>query len=343
MRMRADEGLTGTARVRLYERVRQRFETVPGVRSAALSSEQLFGGNVWTESISTAAFVPSPGESRDAILLVVSPSFFQTMDTTMLRGRDFDARDDEQGAPVAIVNEAAARYFFAGSDPIGQTLTIEGRNVSRPLTATGLVRDAKYQSLKEAAPRIIYLPLLQGSSDEVNLAVRAIGDSEKMTEVLSKEARAESQSLRVDASTPQARLVESTIAQDLMLAQLSACFSLAAAIMVCLGLYGVTAYDVSRRTAEIALRMALGAQRGDVIRSVVGESMLLVTIGVAAGLSAAMGLARFVQSLLFGVDGTDLVTLTVTAAMLVAVGAMAAYWPARRAAAVDPIAALRRE
>ncbi len=121
-----------------------------------------------------------------------------------------------------------------------------------------------------------------------------------MTKVLSKEARAESESLRVDASTPQARLVEATIAQDLMLAQLSACFGLAAAIMICLGLYGVTAYDVSRRTAEIALRMALGAQRGDVIRSVVGESMLLVTIGVAAGLGAAMGLARFVQSLLFG-------------------------------------------
>jgi predicted permease len=343
MQMRAGEELTGTARVRLYERVRQRFETVPGVRSAALSSEQLFGGNAWTESISTAAFVPSPGQSREAILLVVSPSFFQTMGTTMLRGRDFDARDDEHGAPVAIVNEAAARYFFAGSDPMGQTLTVEGRNVSRPATVAGLVRDAKYRSLKEAAPRIIYLPLLQGAPDEVTLAVRTIGDPEKMTEVLSKAARAESQSLRFGASTPQARLVEATIAQDLMLAQLSACFGLAAAVMVCLGLYGVTAYDVSRRTAEIALRMALGAQRGDVICSVVGESVLLVTIGVAAGLGAAMGLARFVQSLLFGVEGTDLVTLTVTAAMLVAVGVMAAYWPARRATEVDPVAALRRE
>jgi predicted permease len=343
MQIGAGEELTGTERVRLYERVRQRFERVPGVRSVALSSERLFGGNAWTESISTAAFVPSPGQSREAILLVVSPSFFQTMDTTMLRGRDFDARDDEHGAPVAIVNEAAARYFFGASDPMGQRITVEGRNGSRPFTVAGLVRDARYRSLKEAAPRIIYLPLLQGAPDEAYVAVRTIGDPEKMTEVLSREARAERQSLRVGASTPQARLVEGTMAQDLMLAQLSACFGLAAAIMVCLGLYGVTAYDVSRRTAEIALRMALGAQRGDVIRSVVGESMLLVTMGVAAGLGAAMGLARFVQSLLFGVEGTDLATLTVTAAMLVAVGVMAAYWPARRGAAVDPIAALRRE
>ncbi len=171
MQMRADGGLTGTARARLYERVRQRFETMPGVQSAALSSEQLFSGNAWTESISTAAFVPSPGQSREAILLVVSPSFFRTMDTTMLSGRDFDARDDEDGAPVAIVNEAAARYFFAGSDAIGQTLTIGGRNAARPLIVTGLVRDAKYRSLKEEAPRIIYLPLLQGALDEVNVTV----------------------------------------------------------------------------------------------------------------------------------------------------------------------------
>jgi predicted permease len=343
MELRTGEDLSDAERVRLYERVRQRLETVPGVRSAALSSERLFGGNVWSESISTAAFVPSTGQSREAILLAVSPSFFQTMETTMVRGRDFDVRDDERGPPVAIVNEASARYFFGGSDPIGQTITIEGWNRSRPFTVVGLVRDAKYRSLRETAPRLVYLSLLQGAPTEVAVAVRTIGDPERIAGALSKEAGAGSQSLRVGRVTPQSRLVEATIAQDLMLAQLSAGFGLAAAILVCLGLYGVTAYDVSRRTAEIALRIALGAQRGDVIRSVVGGSVLLVTIGVAIGLGAAMALVRFVRSLLFGVEGADLATLTGTAAMLVAVGVMAAYWPARRAAAVDPIAALRRD
>ena len=149
--------------------------------------------------------------------------------------------------------------------------------------------------------------------------------------------------LRFSGFATQAHLVNGTIAQDRMLAELSGFFGLAAAALVCLGLYGLTAYEVSRRTAEIGIRMALGAQRRDVMRMVLGGTMALVASGVLLGLCAAMGLARMVESLLFGVHGMDRLTMFAVAAMVLVVGAAAGYWPARRAARLDPIASLRYE
>lgn len=137
--------------------------------------------------------------------------------------------------------------------------------------------------------------------------------------------------------------MEGTIAQDRMLAQLSGAFGLTAMVLVCLGLYGLTAYEVSRRTAEIGVRLALGAQRTDVVRLIVGRSMILVTSGVLIGLAGAAALARVVENLLFGVRSSDAVTLVGSAAMLLTTGALAAYWPARRAAQLNPLATLRAE
>jgi hypothetical protein len=263
----------------------------------------------------------------------------------MLRGRDFESRDDERAPKVAIVNEAMARYYFGGTEALGRTFRLEQRAFPQPLTVVGLVRDAKYKSLREAAPRMVYLPYLQApdSLGGANIAVRTAANPQQMADLLWKEARGESPHLRFQGATTQARLVEGTIAQDRMLAQLSVFFGLAAAALVCLGLYGLTAYEVSRRTAEIGVRIALGAQRRDVLRLVLGRSMALVGSGVALGLGGGVGLSRLVESLLFGVRGTDAVTLLLAAAMLLGVGAAAAYWPARRAASVDPITSLRYE
>ena len=305
----------------------------------------LFGSSTWTEPLNAAGFNPSPGQDRDAVLLVVSPGFFRTMDTAVLRGRDFDRRDDEQLSSVAIVNEATARYFFGGSEAVGRTFRVGDDASSRPITIVGLVKDAKYRSLKVAAPRIVYLPSLQvpGPVEGANFAIRTISEPGSAAALLWKQASAESSMLRLGSTTTQSRLVEGTIAQDRMLAQLSAAFGAAAAALVCLGLYGLTAYDVSRRTKEIGLRIALGAQRSDVVRSVVGASVQLVAIGIVVGLGAAAALAQLVESLLFGVQPTDWRTLVATAAMLVLVGSAAAYGPARRASRVDPMRALRSD
>jgi predicted permease len=341
----SEEGPKGVERVRLYGRVLERLSRVPGVRSTALSSESLFSGNTWTEAVSTPTFAPRPGQDRDAVILVISPGFFRTMGTPMLHGRDFDSRDDERAPKVAIVNEAMARYYFGGTEVLGRTFRLEHASFPQPLTVVGLVRDAKYKSLREAAPRMVYLPYLQapGPPAWAKIAVLTAAHPQEMTNLLWKEAGGESPHLRFAGATTQARLVEGTIAQDRMLAQLSVFFGLAAAALVCLGLYGLTAYEVSRRTAEIGVRIALGAQRRNVLLLVLGRSMALVGTGVALGLGAGVGLARLVESLLFGVRGTDAVTLLLAAAVLLGVGAAAAYWPARRAVSADPITSLRYE
>jgi len=337
--------LSAVERIQTYERVLERVARVPSVQSAAFSSERLFGGNSWTEPVAAPTFTPLRGQDREAVLLVISPRFFETMGTRILRGRDFEVRDDERAARVAIVNESAARYYFARTDAIGDTFQLGDRSSAPQMRVVGVVQDAKYRSLKDPAPRIIYLPASQepGPIGEANLAIRTAGDPEQMADLLWKEARNEVTDLRWRGVTTQAQLVEGTIAQDRMLAQLSGAFGLTAIVLVCLGLYGLTAYEVSRRTAEIGVRLALGAQRTDVVRLIVGRSMTLVTSGVLIGLAGAAALARVVESLLFGVRSSDAVTFVASAAILLSTGALAAYWPARRAAQLNPIATLRAE
>ncbi len=332
-------------RVRTYDRVLERLAAVPGVHSTALSSERLFGTGTWTEPVIAPTFTPRPGQDRDAVLLVISPRFFETMGTRVLQGRRFEARDHEQAPRVAIVNEAAARYYFGAADATGQTFHLGDPSSAPQIRVIGVVQDAKYRSLKDPAPRMIYLPALQepGPVGEASLAIRTAGDPEKMADVVWKEARSEVGDLRWRGVTTQTHLVDGTIAQDRMLAQLSAAFGLTAVVLVCLGLYGLTAYDVSRRTAEIGIRLALGAQRADVVRLMVGRSMILVAAGVGAGLAGAAALAQLVETLLFGVRSSDAVTLGASAALLLTVGAAAAYGPARRAAQLNPVATLRVE
>jgi predicted permease len=339
----SSQGPTGSERVRLFERVLNRLANTPGVQSAALSSESLFSGNSWTEAVTVPGFTPRPGENQEAVLLVISPGFFRTMATPVLRGRDFDSRDEARSPKAAIVNEAMARNYFGETEVVGRTFRIAQHDFAEPFTVVGVVRDAKYKSLRESAPRIIYLPYVQtpGPVAAPTFAVRTATNPDNMTRLLWKEIRDESPDLRFGATTTQARLVEGTIAQDRMLAQLSGFFGLTAAALVFLGLYGLTAYEVSRRTAEIGIRIALGAQPVHVARMVLGRSMVVVASGVALGLGAAVALAGAVESLLFEVHRTDLVALALSAVMLLGVAAVAAYRPARRAASLDPVICLR--
>ncbi|MGH9631782.1 MAG: ADOP family duplicated permease [Bryobacteraceae bacterium] len=337
----AEGGPKGIEAARLYGRVLDHLANVPGVQSAALSSETLFGGGRWTEAITAPGFNPARGQNREAVMLVVSPNFFRTTGTRLIAGRDFDSRDNEEGQRVAIVNESMARYFLGSRDAVGRSFQIVGS--PKPLTIAGVVEDARYQSLREAAPPIVYLPYMQGPMGATNLTIRTTGDPEQMSETLWNEAHREVSLLRYRGVTTQARLVNGAIAQDRMLAQLSGAFGFAGVLLVLLGLFGLTAYEVSRRTAEVGIRIALGAQRSNVVRLFVGRAVLLVGCGVGLGMASAVALMRVVERLVFGVRATEPESLLLPALALLAIGAAAAYWPARRAASVDPAVTLREQ
>src|SRR2546423_15011636 len=274
--------------VRLFGRVLQRFATTPGVASVAMSSESLFSGNTWTESVNVPGIPVQRGTDRECIFLVVSRSFFRTIGIRIMHGRDFTAQDDEKAPKVAIVNEAMAHFYFPTTDPVGRTFQVESSDFPVPLVVVGLVRNTKYRSLKEASPRIIYLPALQtpGPFEGANFEIRTTGDPQRMADLLWDVARAESPYLRFEGFGTQEQLVDATIAQDRMLAELSGFIGLSAAILVCLGLYGLTAHQVSRRTGEIGVRMALGAQRHKVLSMLLKRSLVLVVAGAGGGMEA---------------------------------------------------------
>ncbi len=263
------------------------------------------------------------------------------MGTRLLAGRDIDSRDNEEGQKVAIVNESMARYFLGSRDAVGRSFRVAG--FPQPVIVVGVVEDARYQSLREAAPPIVYLPYTQGSIEGANLAIRTVGDPGKMADTLWNEAHRQFPLLRYRGVTTQAQLVNGTIAQDRMLAQISGVFGFAGAFLVSLGLFGLTAYEVSRRTAELGIRIALGAKPSNVVRLVVGRAVLLVGCGVGLGMAAAIALMRVVERLVFGVRATEPLSLILPAFTLLAIGVTAAYLPARRAASVDPATVLRAQ
>jgi predicted permease len=337
----AEGGPKGIKAAHVYDTLLEHLTTVPGVRSAALSSEALFGGNRWTETITAPGFNPTSGQDREAVMLVVSPNFFRTMGTRLLAGRDFDSRDNESGRKVAIVNDVMARYFLHTREAVGRSFQVSG--FAQPLDVVGVAEDTRYQSLREPAPPIVYIPYRQRPMEDANLVIRTTGDPERMSETLWNEIHRQNPVLRYRGATTQARLINGTIAPDRMLAQLSGAFGFAGALLVSLGLFGLTAYDVSRRTAELAIRIALGAQPSGVIRPMVWRAILVVACGAGIGMFAAVALMRIAQRLVYGVRAADPASLLIPAVALIAIGAVAAYWPARRVGSVDPAVVLRAQ
>jgi predicted permease len=329
-----------TDQARMYERVLTRLASVPGVRGAALSSEALFSGNARSESVITPETMASTA-ARDAVLLAVSPGFFRTMETRMLGGRDFEWTDDKSRPRAAIVNEAAARYFWPGREALGQTFKLNHPEFPEPLNVIGVVETVTYTDRREQSPRMVYLPYLQtGPLETASLAVRTVSP-DLTTDMLWKEVSTESRSLRLGNMTTQRRLVDATVQMDLMLAQLAGAFAVTAALLVCVGVFGLSSYEMSQRRLEIAIRMALGARSREVVWLMVRRSLTLVGLGVVIGLGAALALGRVVESLLYGVRGYDVITLSLAGSLILLVAVATVSWPAWRGARLDP-ASLQR-
>jgi hypothetical protein len=260
------------------------------------------------------------------------------MGLPLVRGRDFAPH--EPGAHVAIINETMARYYFGNGNPLGKRFGWgDPPQLSYDIEIIGVVKDANYGSLRDKAPRLIYFPGQGGNL----LVVRATAPGMTPAATIRREIQAVDKSLEMYSISTIPQLMDQALVQERLLAQLSGFFSLLALLLVGIGLYGVMSYDVARRTNEIGVRMALGAQRVDVVRLMIRETMSLVVVGLLAGLGAALAATRLIGSLLYGLAPNDALTIGLAGLLLLTVAGLAGYLPARRAARVDPIVALRQD
>jgi predicted permease len=264
------------------------------------------------------------------------------MEIPLLLGRDFAPGDVEAAPKVAVVNETAARALFPEGSPIGRRFGFD-KEKSVDVEVVGVIRDTKYNSLRDAAPPTVYQPYMQGTPRGMNVILRTAADPAGFVEAVRQVVR------RVDAALPltnvatQTEQIERRFAQERLFANAYVLFGALALTLASIGLFGLMSYNVSRRTNEIGIRMALGAGRRTVARMVLAESLLVVAIGIAIGLAAALAAGRFVATVVYGLEPTDPVTMGLAAGVIVAVTLAAAYVPARRAARVDPMVALRQD
>jgi predicted permease len=339
---RYDETRTFT----LYGELVDRIGAVPGVRAVAMSQPALLSGSVSGTNIFVRGRVYPPGRPQGDTVsinrLVVSPNFFEVMDIPIVIGRSLTDRDSQTAPKVAVINQAAARKYFPNENPVGQHFGASPET-SNELEIVGVLHDAKYDSVRDAAPPTMYVPLLQYPRGFGVFEVRTAGPTATVVSGIREAIR------QVDATLPlmdvstQIEQIEKRLAQERAFAQAYTLFGVLALVLASVGLFGLMSYTVSRRTNEIGIRMALGAQREDVLRLVMHESMILVGIGVAAGLAIAIGASQFVTTLLFGLAPTDPRTMFAAVAIMVLVSGIAGYLPARRASNVDPMVALRYE
>jgi predicted permease len=325
----------------LYARLRERLRAVPGVRNVSLSQPGLLTGS---ES-STAIYLEGRtyGERGDPVFqLTVSPEFFETMGIPLLAGRAFTERDDQKASKVAVVNESAARRYFGEAGAAGRRFGRRRENRNE-IEVVGVVRDVRYNRLREAPPPTVYWPYLQRCCPGVVFEVRTASDPSGFVPSIREAVRQVDPNLPLMNVATQAESIETRLNQERLFARAYALFGGLALLLASIGLFGLMSYNVARRTSEIGVRMALGATRGAVLGLVMRESSVLVGLGVAIGLIAALGAGRLVRTLLFGLEPTDATTIAAAIAVMVAVSAVAGFLPARRAARVDPMVALRYE
>lgn len=333
-----------------------RVGALPGIASVAFANIGLLEGNEWDSSITVKGYAAKPGESMNPYCNAVSPGYFKTMGIPLTIGRDFNERDAiyEPGDPkhpyppryrVAIVNESYAKHYFGERMPLGRHIGFGiDPGTKTPIEIVGVVKDAKYTGVRDDIPRQVFVPFLE--DDFAGGAVVYVRTSQPPAAAFGSIR----QTLRdIDANVPMYRArtlehqIESSLLNERLVATLSTGFGVLATLLAVIGLYGVMAYTVARRTREIGVRMALGAVPTDVVWLVMREVLWLVGTGVTIGLVAALGLSRLVQTQLYDIAPHDPATI-VAAALALGVGALVAgYIPARRATRVNPVLALRYE
>jgi putative ABC transport system permease protein len=342
-----DAGIPANARLSFYTRVLERLKTIPAAVSVSQVRFTPFSGAEWNNDIQAEGYQPRQGEEPLVWFNSITEEYFATLHTPLLAGRTFDSRDTATSQPVAIVNRTMASHFFPHQNPIGRYFRISDSgdpNATQPLQIVGVVKDSKYESLREAPLPFAYVPLAQMHSlpEESSFVIRSgISPSSLIPTV--RDAIGGIDKAATVQFTTLAEQVDNSLTQERLLAVLSGFFGLLALLLTAIGVYGVMAYLVTQRTREIGIRLALGAQPTDVVKVLIAEGLRLTLAGVSIGLLAAVGLTRFLSSLLYGIRPTDPLTFTAVGVVLAGVALLACYTPARRATKVDPMATLRYE
>ena len=321
--------------------VLQRIATLTGVRSASLSGAGLLSGDILRTRFSIDGYTPQPDERMQVSAVVVGPRFFETLHIPLLRGRELTAGDNSN-PPKIVISESMARRFFGATDPLGR-LVRHGREAT-PFEIIGVAKDTAYQNLREKIPLEYYVPYFGGMTNfQPTIYADTTDDPAALEANLRPIVRQLDPRVTVRDVRTMKDVIDGTIVQERAIAQLASFFSLFALTLASLGLYGALSFGVVRRTREIGVRMALGASAREVLALVVRQGLALALLGCVLGVAGALALARLVAGLLYNVKANDPLTFAATALVLLGVALLACWLPARRAAKVDPLEALRYE
>jgi putative ABC transport system permease protein len=334
-------GYTPERSAAFYDQLLAKTRTLPGVKYASLASDSPISGGWDQNGIVVEGYTPREGERMVCDATWVSTDYFKSLAIPLVTGRDFNDQDRLGSPKVVVINEKMAKYFFGDSNPIGKRI---GLDEVPDVTIVGVVKDAQYINLRQSRRRHFYLPTSQ-EKNLANLTLHVKTDTEPA--VVAESLRAQLKSL--DPHLPLynvktlATEIDESLIQERLVTWLSSAFGLLATLLTALGLYGVLTFSVARRTREIGIRVALGAQRRDVFKLIMIRGVILVGVGVVVGVAASIMFSRLIASLLFGVTPNSVATLVSVSVGLIGVGLLACYLPARRATQVDPLVALRYE
>ncbi|MGH9941551.1 MAG: ABC transporter permease, partial [Pyrinomonadaceae bacterium] len=336
--------LQDDTRSTLYRRILEEVAAVPGVESVAANSGPPLASFGLNFGFTVEGRETNTSDKQEAFYSAISHNYFQTMGVALRAGREFTEHDKAGAQAVVIINETMARRLFPEVNPIGQRLKIKhymGGSVSHEIV--GVARDAKQGNLSDQIGSEMYVPDQQYPWLSTVLVVRAKIDPASLVESVKRAVSLVDKDQPVTNVKTMDQLLSDSVAQPRFYTLLLGIFAVVALVLAGVGIYGVMSYSVTQRTHEIGVRMALGAQKGNVLRLVVGQGMLLALVGVALGLVGAFALTRVMASLLYGVSATDPLTFVGVPVLLAVVALIACYLPARRATKVDPIVALRHE